>query len=81
MTAYVWEFFFRETEMLTSLLVRHGQHPRWVQRATPRGLALTHRLALYNELTRQNHTVLIVGPADNQSGVGGVRPLFPFSYR
>ena len=31
--------------------------------------------ALYNELTRQNHTVLIVGPAENQSGVGGVRPL------
>ncbi|KAJ9095237.1 hypothetical protein QFC21_005603 [Naganishia friedmannii] len=27
--------------------------------------------ALYNELTKQNHSVLIVGPAENQSGTGG----------
>jgi 5'-nucleotidase len=28
--------------------------------------------ALHNELIKQNHSVLIVGPTDNQSGVGGV---------
>jgi hypothetical protein len=28
--------------------------------------------AVYNELKKQNHNVLIVGPADQQSGKGGV---------
>jgi 5'/3'-nucleotidase SurE len=28
--------------------------------------------ALYNELVKQDHNVLIVGPADQQSGTGGV---------
>lgn len=28
--------------------------------------------AVYNELVKQNHSVLIVGPADQQSGKGGV---------
>ncbi|GHJ89495.1 hypothetical protein NliqN6_5897 [Naganishia liquefaciens] len=35
------------------------------------GFGTANIRALYNELTRQNHTVLIVGPAENQSGVGG----------
>ncbi|KAJ9100869.1 hypothetical protein QFC20_005358 [Naganishia adeliensis] len=35
------------------------------------GFGTANIRALYNELTKQNHSVLIVGPSDNQSGVGG----------
>lgn len=35
--------------------------------------------AVYNELKKQNHNVLIVGPADQQSGKGGVSIPLPIS--